>query len=62
MSTKTISLQEANLISWFNSQLTMLEQQSGKRVDKLILSIDRAESNDIGISLVMVERAPIAAQ
>lgn len=62
MSTKTISLQEANLISWFNSQLTMLEQQSNKRVDKLMLSIDRAESNDIGISLVMVERAPIAAQ
>ena len=62
MSTKTISLQEANLISWFNSQLTMLEQQSNKRVDKLTLSIDRAESNDIGISLVMVERAPIAAQ
>ena len=62
MSTKTISLQEANLISWFNSQLTMLEQQSNKRVDKLTLSIDRAESNDISISLVMVERAPIAAQ
>ena len=62
MSTKTISLHEANLISWFNSQLTMLEQQSNKRVDKLTLSIDRAESNDISISLVMVERAPIAAQ
>lgn len=62
MSTKTISLQEANLISWFNSQLTMLEQQSNKRVDKLMLSIDRAESNDISVSLVMVEKAPIAAQ
>lgn len=57
MSTKTISLQEANLISWFNGQLSVLEQQSSKRVDKLILSIDRAVSNDISISLVLVDKA-----
>ena len=56
MSTKTISLQEANLISWFNGQLSVLEQQSGKRVDKLTLSIDRAVSNDISISLVLVDK------
>lgn len=57
MSTKTISLQEANLISWFNGQLSVLEQQSGKRVDKLMLSVDRSVSNDISISLVLVDRA-----
>ena len=56
MSTKTISLQEANLISWFNGQLSVLEQQSGKRVDKLTLSVDRAVSNDISISLVLVDK------
>lgn len=56
MSTKTISPQEANLISWFNSQLSILEQQSGKSVDKLTLSIDRAVSNDISISLVLVDK------
>lgn len=62
MSTKTISLQEANLISWFNGQLSVLEQQSGKRVDKLMLSIDRTVSNDISISLIMVEKdAPVVA-
>lgn len=62
MSTKTISLQEANLISWFNGQLSVLEQQSGKRVDKLTLSIDRAVSNDISISLIMVEKdVPVVA-
>ena len=56
MSTKTISLQEANLISWFNGQLSVLEQQSGKRVDKLTLSVDLAVSNDISISLVLVDK------
>lgn len=56
MSTKTISLQEANLISWFSGQLSVLEQQSGKRVDKLTLSIDRAVSNDISILLVLVDK------
>lgn len=62
MSTKTISLQEANLISWFNGQLSVLEQQSGKRVEKLTLSIDRTVSNDISISLIMVEKdVPVVA-
>ena len=56
MSTKTISLQEANLISWFNGQISVIEQQSGKRVDKLTLSVDRAVSNDISISLVLVDK------
>lgn len=59
MSTKTISLQEANLISWFNGQLSVLEQQSGKRVDKLTLSIDRAVGNDISISLVLVDKTEL---
>ena len=61
MSTKTISLQEANLISWFNSQLSVLEQQSGKRIDKLTLSIDRAVSNDISISLVLVDKEALVS-
>lgn len=61
MSTKTISLQEANLISWFNGQLSVLEQQSGKRVDKLTLSIDRTVSNDISILLTLVDKTPPAA-
>lgn len=62
MSTKTISMQEANLISWFNGQINVVEQQSGKRVEKLMLSIDRTESNDISISLIMVEKdVPVVA-
>lgn len=62
MSTKSISMQEAHLISWFNGQVSVVEQQSGKRVEKLTLSIDRTESNDISISLLMVEKdVPVAA-
>lgn len=56
MSTKTISMQEANLISWFNGQISVLEQQSGKRVDKLMLSVDRTVSNDISILLTLVDK------
>lgn len=63
MSTKTISLQEANLISWFNGQISVIEQQSGKRVDKLTLSVDRAVSNDISISLVLIDKTePVVSQ
>lgn len=52
MNTKTISMQEANLISWFNGQISVIESQSnGMRVEKLSLSIDRAQSDDITIQL-----------
>ena len=32
MTAKTISLTEANLIAWFNGQISMIESQSGKTV------------------------------
>lgn len=52
MSTKTISMQEANLISWFNGQISVIESQSnGLRVEKLTLSVDRTVSDDISILL-----------
>lgn len=51
MSVKTISLQEANLIAWFNGQISMIESQSGKSVEKLSLLVDRTVSDDIQIEL-----------
>ena len=51
MSVKTISLQEASLIAWFNGQVSMIESQSGKPVEKLSLHIDRTVSDDIQIEL-----------
>lgn len=51
MGIKTISLQEANLIAWFNGQISMIENQSGKPVEKLSLFIDRTISDDIQIEL-----------
>ena len=51
MSVKTISLHEANLIAWFNGQVSMVESQSGKPVEKLSLQIDRTVSDDIQINL-----------
>mgnify|MGYP006961556337 FL=1 len=57
MSTKTISMQEANLISWFNGQINVIESQSkGLRVEKLTLSVDRTVSNDISI---LLQYAPV---
>ena len=59
MSTKTISMQEANLISWFNGQISVIESQSnGLRVEKLTLSIDRDASDDISI---LLQFAPVEA-
>ena len=59
MSTKTISMQEANLISWFNGQISVIESQSnGLRVEKLSLTIDRAVSDDISI---LLQFAPVEA-
>lgn len=59
MSTKTISMQEANLISWFNGQISVIESQSnGLRVEKLTLSVDRAVSDDISI---LLQFAPVEA-
>lgn len=59
MSTKTISMQEANLISWFNGQISVIESQSnGLRVEKLTLSIDRVASDDISI---LLQYAPVEA-
>lgn len=59
MSTKTISMQEANLISWFNGQISVIEGQSnGLRVEKLTLSIDREASDDISI---LLQYAPVEA-
>lgn len=59
MSTKTISMQEANLISWFNGQISVIEGQSnGLRVEKLTLSIDREASGDISI---LLQYAPVEA-
>lgn len=53
MSTKTISMAEANLISWFNGQINVVQSQTGQKVQSLILSIDRNVSNDIQIGLVL---------
>lgn len=58
MTAKTISITEANLISWFNGQISLIEQQSGHSVEKLTLSVDRATSNDIIIELKF---APVEA-
>lgn len=59
MNTKTISMQEANLISWFNGQISVIESQSnGLRVEKLTLSIDRSVSDDISI---LLQFAPVEA-
>lgn len=59
MNTKTISMQEANLISWFNGQISVIEGQSnGLRVEKLTLSIDREASDDISI---LLQYAPVEA-
>lgn len=53
MTTKTISMTEANLISWFNGQINVVESQTGQKVQSLILSVDRTSSNDIQIGLVL---------
>jgi len=53
MTTKTISMTEANLISWFNGQINVVENQTGQKVQSLILSVDRTASNDIQIGLVL---------
>lgn len=52
MGAKTISLAEANLITWFNGQVSMIENQSGKKVKKLSLSIDRVADDGIQIELL----------
>lgn len=51
MSTKSISMNEANLISWFNGQVALIENQTGAKVEKLSLEIDRTQSEDIQITL-----------
>lgn len=53
MTTKTISMTEANLIAWFNGQINVVESQTGQKVQSLILSVDRTSSNDIQIGLVL---------
>lgn len=53
MTTKTISMTEANLISWFNGQINVVESQTGQKVQSLMLSVDRTASNDIQIGLVL---------
>lgn len=51
MGTKTISLVEANLITWFNGQVSMIEHQSGKKIEKLSLSIDSVAGDGIQIEM-----------
>ena len=61
MTAKTISSTEANLIAWFNGQVSMIENQSGKTVEKLSLSIDRLAGDGIQIELryETVPEAPV---
>lgn len=46
-----MTMNEVNLISWFNGQVAVVENQTGQKVDKLTLSIDRSVSDDISINL-----------
>lgn len=58
MTTKTMTMNEVNLITWFNGQVSVIEQQTGTPVEKLTLSIDRTVSDDISIMLSLSPAVP----
>lgn len=57
---KTITGMEAQLITWFQGQVNLVESNTGQRVEKLMLAVDRAQGDSVTIELVYapVEVAP----
>lgn len=61
-STKQFTMNEVNLVSWFNGQIGVIESQTGQKVEKLTLSVDRTTSDDISIQLQLAAAVPVVVE
>lgn len=61
-STKQFTMNEVNLASWFNGQIGVIEHQTGQKVEKLTLSVDRTTSDNISIQLQLAAAVPVVVE
>lgn len=61
-STKQFTMNEVNLVSWFNGQIGVVESQTRRKVEKLTLSVDRTTSDDISIQLQLAAAVPVVVE
>ncbi|EHU1449490.1 hypothetical protein A1Z81_RS09810 [Acinetobacter baumannii] len=52
---KTITREEANLTTWLLGQVSLVESQTGRKVEKLELTYD-AVTGENGINLILEEQ------